>query len=261
MARISSHEFIKLNQLEQISKTKVNAYWALKKQLVIPDKDDPSYEAFIKASEVLRKIFFEEKFNILDAVVAERGYGPATDSDTHYRGRVMESVLNGSFDGKSDPDFRYCELKLIETVGFHKLAQVLTVGAIFNAINKANGDYIVVEDYYKSNFYKKVKQALIMSYRKEGMQLGMTPDNIMPFTATEPIWADKLKEDWESVRDEMKQAITEYKAGTRKRKASGICKSDTNGTRRPNGYLGIRSDCVIITPAFFEIISKHYFLG
>lgn len=261
MERIPAHEFTELSRLEQISKSKVGSYRALKDTLDIPNRDDNSLQALAKASSVLRKIFFEEKFNILDAVVAERGYGPATPSDTHYRGRVMERVLNGSFNGESKPDFAYGDLKLIETRGEHKVAQVLTVGAIFNAIDKAKGDYLVVDDYYKSNFYKKVKQALIMSYRKEGMQLGMTPDNIMPFTATEPIWADKLKEDWESVRDEMKQAITEYKAGTRKRKASGICKSDTNGTRRPNGYLGIRSDCVIITPTFFEIISKHYFLG
>jgi hypothetical protein len=33
-------------------------------------------------------------------------------------------------------------------------------------------------------------------------------------------------------------SITEFKAGKRKRRASGICRSDTAGKRRPNGYLG-----------------------
>ena len=259
MSRIPEHEYKILLAKTKDSIDKVNAYQSFKASLSIPDKTDSSYNALIDASNVLKKVFFEKKFNILDAVVAERGYGPSTPDDTHYRGRVLESVLNGSFTGESAPDFAYGDLKLIETKDLHKITQVMTVGAIFNAQDKSKGEYYIVEDYRQSNFYKKVKQCLIMSYLKEGKQLGMTPNNVIPFTADNEIWAKELQEDWESIRDEMKVAIQEYQAGKRKRKPSGISKSDTNGKRRPNGYLGIRSDCVIFTPKFFELVSKYYF--
>lgn len=259
MSRIPDHEYQILLSKTKDSIGKVNEYQSFKASLKIPNRQDNSYDALISASKVLHKIFFERKFNILDAVVAERGYGPRTPDDTHYRGRVLESVLNGSFSGESAPDFAYGDLKLIETKDMHKIAQVMTVGSIFTAVNKDSGDYSVVDNYAQSNFYKKVKQCLIMSYLKEGKQLGMTPNNIMPFTADNPLWAKELKEDWESIRDEMKQTIIEYKSGKRKRKPSGICKSDTSGKRRPNGYLGIRSDCVIFTAKFFELVSNYYY--
>jgi aspartyl/asparaginyl beta-hydroxylase (cupin superfamily) len=103
-----------------------------------------------------------------------------------------------------------------------------------------------------------MKQAVIMPYRKVGMQLGVTPDAVFVFEADNPLWAKELQEDWESIRDEMIATIEKYKKGQIGRRASGICKSDSTGCRRPHGYLGIRSDGVILTKKFFEIVSKHY---
>jgi hypothetical protein len=252
-SRIPEKEYKKLLEMVTVSKSKSEKYKALKSKLNIPEITNPSIQSLNDAALVLKELFFDNEFNILDAIVAETGHGPSSDNDTHYRGRVLERVLNGTFTGESAPDFAYGDLKLIETKNLHKITQVMTVGTIFN---KSNREYKIVEDYYQSNFYKKVKQCLIMSYLKEGKQLGMTPNNIITFNIDDEEWANKLKEDWESIRDQMKEAITEYNSGKRQKKASGICKSDTSGTGRPNGYLGIRSDSIVFTAKFFELISK-----
>lgn len=260
-ARIPKHEFEKLTHMVAESSKKSADITQLIQQLDIPEITSTNLESAQKARDCLKEIFFTKGYTILDVVVALSGHGPVSDSDTHYRGRVMEGVLGGSFTAKSQPDFAYGDLKLIETVADHVLSQILTVGVIFNSSKRGgrkNGEYQIVDNYHDSAFYKKVRQAVIMSYRKEGKQLGMKPDNIFVFEADNKLWADKLKQDWESIRDEMKNTILELKNGTKTRKASGICKSDTLGTRRPNGYLGIRSDGVIFTKAFFEIISRHY---
>jgi hypothetical protein len=258
MARIPQNEFLLLKEMEKNSIVKRDSYLSLKNSLVLPSVNDDSITAAHKAADVLREIFFTNKFNIMDVVVGERGYGPTTESDTHYRGRVMESVLGGSFDSKSQPDFRYGDLKMIETKTNHVLAQVMTCGIIFQAIDKHKGEYDIIENYEDSKFFQKMKQAIIMPYAKKGRQLGVIPESVFVFEASDPVWSKQLKEDWESIRDEMKTAIVSYKNNNTTRRASGICKSDSHGRRRPNGFLGIRSDCVVFTPKFFEIVSRHY---
>ena len=255
MSRISETERATLREIEKTAQNNQVMYQTFKRAHthLIPDKDDPN--ALFKAKAYLTLLF--SSFNIMEAVVGERGYLLASDDDTHYRGRVLEAVLGGSFDGKSNPDFGWGDLKLIETKESDPsaLVQVLTCGVIFTK-NRKTKEYQVVE-YSESNFVKKMRQALIVGYRKEGKQLGREVTTISAFLVDNPAWASQLKEDWESIRDEMVEAIEEEKAGIRARRASGICKSDSSGKRRPHGYLGIRSDSVVITPKFFrEILNE-----
>jgi hypothetical protein len=258
MARIPPSDYAELLRLTESAKPKKSAYFAVKNKLTIPDVNDPSLKAAHQAKQVLEEIFIEHKFNLIDAIVSERGYGPISDSDTHFRGRALESVLNGSFNGLSEPDYRYGDLKLIETKRDYVLTQVLTVGAIFGAKDKAAGDYEIEHDYFKSKFYHKVRQAIIVAYRKQSKQLGINVEQVIVFQVDNPVWARQLQEDWLSIRDEMIVAITEFRAGKRSRRASGICRSDTAGKRRPNGYLGIRSDGVVFTAKFYELMARHY---
>lgn len=254
MSRISSTELVQLRSIEQEAQNNRDSYLAFKEEHkhLIPALDDP--DGLIKAKEYLTLLF--SNFNIMEAVVGERGYLLASDNDTHYRGRVAETLLGGSFDGKSNPDFGWGDLKFIETQADPcSLEQVITCGVIFEK-NRRTKEYEVVE-YNESNFVKKMRQALIVGYRKEGKQLGKNVTSISAFLLDNPVWASRLKEDWESIRDEMVEAIEEEKAGVRVRKSSGITKSDTAGRRRPHGCLGIRSDGVLITKKFFrEIVNE-----
>jgi len=258
MARIPESDYQELLRLTEAAKPKRAAYFAVKNALVIPDPQDSSLAAAYQAKQALEAIFIRNQFNLIDAVVSERGYGPVSDSDTHFRGRALESVLNGSFNGLSEPDYRYGDLKLIETKRDYVLTQVLTIGAIFAATDKSTGDYVIEPDYLKSKFYNKVRQAIIVAYRKQSKQLGVRVEQVIVFEVDNPLWARQLQADWESIRNEMIASINEFKAGKRKRRASGICRSDTSGKRRPNGYLGIRSDGVVFTAKFYELMARHY---
>jgi hypothetical protein len=258
MARIPENDYRELLRLTEEARPKKSAYFAVKNRLTIPDVTDSSLKAAKQAKRVLEEIFIKHGFSLIDAIVSERGYGPISDSDTHFRGRALESVLNGSFNGLSEPDYRYGDLKLIETRQDYVLTQVLTVGAIFSANDKATGDYVIEHDYLKSKFYAKVRQAIIVAYRKQSKQLGVRVEQVIVFEVDNPLWAQQLQEDWLSIKDEMVMSITEFKEGKRKRRASGICRSDTAGKRRPNGYLGIRSDGVVFTAKFYELMARHY---
>lgn len=252
--KISNGEFEIIKLIESKSLEKKADYEEFKSQADIPSATATDTQSAVAATNYLKQLF--ETFNIMDVVVGERGKGPSTTSDTHYRGRVFEQALNGSFDGKSEPDLGYAELKMIETSKKHTLTQVMTCGVIYEAINKAKGEYQQVWDYEDSKFFTKMQSAILVSYLKVGQQLGFDVNNVIHFSVQDPRWALELKEDWISIRNEFDEAIAEYKAGTRKRKAAGICKSDTSGNRRPNGYLGIRSDSIVITRKFFELVSK-----
>ena len=110
----------------------------------------------------------------------------------------------------------------------------------------------IVTDYYKSHFFTKMEDTLLITYFKNG-KIGKEVNNVCTFSIRDTLWASRLKEDWESIRDEMILAIEGEKNGTVVRRSSGICKSDsgTNSkskSRRPNGLLGIRRDSVVITP-------------
>jgi hypothetical protein len=260
MHRISQYDYEHLKKMEEKARMSEQRYKRLKNSLPIPKIDDASPQATLLAVDALRRIFLEERFNLMDAIVAERGYGPVSDSDTHFRGRVLESVLNGHCTGQSKPDFAYAELKLIETKTLHEITQVMTVGVIFEAIDRQSGDYAIV-DYASSNFFKKCRRMIVVSYDKVGMQRGLVVNNVFAFEGSNRLWADKLEEDWLSISGEMQRTIAQYKAGTVRRKASGICKSDSGGrnSRRPNGLLGIRNDSIVFTKKLFELASKHYY--
>jgi hypothetical protein len=247
MARISAVELQKLGDFEKESLSRAKEYQDFKKSSNIPDKNDPAGCGI--AVQYLKELFFEKKFNLFDVVTGERGFLLASENDTHYRGRVFESALNGLSTGSSKSDFAYAELKLIETKpqDSTKLDQFMTCGVIFS---KSKGTYEVVDDYYESNFFKKLNTTIVVSYFKEGKQLGRIVNNVVVLDLNDAKWSQRLKEDWESIRDEMKLAIAEYER-TGIRKTSGICKSDTSGARRPHGLLGIRSDSVGITSKFF----------
>ena len=257
-AKIPADDYQTMLGLIESSRARQASYFRAKHSLTIPDPQDSSLAAAHQARDVLRALFIDQGFTIFDALVSEHPKWQLSESDTHFRGRMLERVLSGSFSGSSEPDFRYGDLKLIETVADHQLAQVLTVGAIFRARDKSQGDYDIVRDYRHSKFYHKVQQAVIASYRKVSRQLGNRVDSVFVFRADDPRWARELQEDWESIAQEMEAAIEEYRAGRRKRRKSGICRSDSSGRRRPHGYLGIRTDGVVFTRRFYEVISRHY---
>jgi hypothetical protein len=257
-AKIPADDYQTMLGLIESSRARKASYFSAKDSLTIPDPADASLAAAHQARDVLRALFIDQGFTIFDALVSEHPEWHLGESDTHFRGRMLETVLNGSFNGLSEPDFRYGDLKLIETVADHRLAQVLTVGAIFAARDKSLGDYDIVRDYRASRFYHKVQQAIIASYRKVSRQLGNQIDSVFVFEADDPAWATQLQEDWLSIAEEMAETIELYRAGRTPRRKSGICRSDSSGRRRPHGYLGIRSDGVVFTKRFYEIISRHY---
>lgn len=242
MARIPANELKILKEIEQECLLKKPEYLKFKKENMHIDTIESAFD-------YLEKLF--SKFTIFEAIMAERGYLNSTDNDTHYRGRALELCLDGSFDGKPIPDFDWGELKCIETKSYGELVQVMTCGTIFT---KSNGDYVIKEDYHDSTFYQKMKNAVLIGYLKEGKQLGSKVNSLSHFSINNPKWKERLKEDWESISSEMISAIEKFKIDGEK-KASGICKSDTNGTRRPHGLLGIRTDGVIITKKFFREIT------
>jgi hypothetical protein len=255
--RIPDGEWRKIkDELEPAARERVADYFDLKKTLDIPGPTDASDDAPLAALDALNVIFFEQKFNILDAVVAERiargeqPVGPISQNDTHYRGRLLERVLNGNCTGASSPDFARFELKLVETSSLHRLEQVMTIGAI----SPRSSPVTVGTSYLESSFYKKMKKCIIMTYAKSGKQVGFQPNHLFLFEADASDWAASLQEDWESIAKEYVQTI----ASNKKKRASGYCKSDTAGARRPNGLLGIRSDGVIFTATMFERASRFY---
>ena len=237
----------------------------LDKELKIALNNKDSYEAFKQENfpdsctrDTMQAYCIElfKNFNLFDVVAAESGMLNNGPKDTHYRGRVLEKALNGHFDGKPKKDFPWGELKCAETKSNSstELQQIITCGVIFTAKDG------IVTDYYKSHFFTKMEDTLLITYFKNG-KIGKEVNNVCTFSIRDTRWASRLKEDWESIRDEMILAIEGEKNGTVVRRSSGICKSDsgTNSkskSRRPNGLLGIRRDSVVITPQFFkEIIS------
>ena len=243
----------------------------LNKELEIALDNKDSYEAFKRENFTVNStrdvvqaycIRLFEKFNLFDVIAAESGMLNNGPDDTHYRGRVMEKALNGHFDGRPEKDFPWGELKCAETKSNSstELQQIITCGVIFTAVRKP--EYNIVTDYYKSHFFTKMEDTLLITYFKDG-RLGKEVNNVCTFSIRDPRWASRLKEDWESIRDEIILAIEGERNGTVVRKRSGICKSDSgtgprSKSRRPNGLLGIRNDSVIITPQFFrEIISAQ----
>jgi hypothetical protein len=257
-ARITPEDYRELLRLTEAARSRTAEYLRVKAGSKIPSVADASLTAAREARAHLHRIFIQHQFNLLDVIVAERGHGPVSDSDTHFRGRALELALNGTFNGLSEPDYKYGDLKLIEIVRDYVLAQVMTCGVIFAAEDKETGVYIEEQDYFRSNFYKKMRQAIILGYQKRSRQLGVEVRHVILFQADDPLWAEELKADWLSIRDEMTVAIAEFRAGKRIRRSSGICRSDTSGKRRPNGYLGIRSDSVVFTKKFFELMARHY---
>ena len=255
--RIPDSEWNRIkNQLEPAAIARAHAYAELKTSLNIPSPNDLSDDAPVAALSALKIIFFERRFDILDAAVAERiargeaPVGPVSQNDTHYRGRLLERVLNGNCTGAAGPDFAGFELKLVETTSLHQLSQVMTVGAI----SPKTSPITTNTQYYDSSFYKKMKRCIIMTYTKSGMQLGFKPNHLFMFEADAPIWAAPLQADWESIASEYITTML----SARSRRPSGYCSSDTSGKRRPNGLLGIRSDAVIFTAEMFERASRYY---
>lgn len=243
MARIPTNEYkILKTEIEQKSLLKKSEYLKFKKENMNIDTIGSTFD-------YLAKLF--SKFTIFEAIMAEKGELASTSSDTHYRGRDLEACLGGSFDGKPLPDFDWGELKCIETKSYGELEQVITCGRIFT---KSKGDYVIKENYYDSAFYQKMKDAILIGYLKEGKQLGCIVNSLSHFSINNPKWKEKVKEDWESISSEMLSSIEKFKMDGVS-KPSGICKSDSNGTRRPHGLLGIRSDGVIITKKFFREIT------
>lgn len=247
MARISESEY-KIIQ-SWVSNARVDEFNSFLSQADLPDADDTSIESAYKTVSFLKEAFINN-FTILDGIVAVCGRGPASQSDTHFRGRDLERILGGSFDGKPQADFGYAELKLTEVNEKDNLVQLVRAGTIFT---KSKGEYNIVSSYEDSCFFKKMQSVILCSYEKVGKQLGFEMKTVNHFSVNDPRWKSELKEDWESIAAAMTQAIADEKAGKIIRKASGIL-SSTHKT--PNGLLSVRSDGVMLTNKFFRMITE-----
>ena len=183
-------------------------------------------------------------------------------NDTHGMNRKWEKWHGGAGDGKPEADFNCAngedlELKLIQVTKAHELEQVMTIGTL---CPKEGGEKYrpITWDFEESCTYKKIENMVVTTYFQKGKQLGDKICNSFHFSIHDKDWYERMKEDWEHYREEWNVAVEEYKRGERKKKASGIMKSDTSGKRCPNRTLGIRSDGIIFNKQFFKEVSEYY---
>ena len=179
-------------------------------------------------------------------------------NDTHGMNRKWEKWHGGAGDGKPISDFTCAngesvEIKLAQVVASHKLEQIMTIGKL-----RPGGYEMLTKDFEDSSTYGKIENMVVTTYFQKGKQLGDKIFNSFHFSIHDTDWYERIKEDWEHYREEWNVAVEEYKRGERKKKASGIMKSDTSGKRCPNRTLGIRSDGIIFNKQFFKEVSEYY---
>lgn len=258
MPRISESEYAEICQEveSRLQSGIVSRYVDFVQKLKIPNPNDHTPSAAAEAVAALNELS-DAGFDILDLVLGTRGYGPSSSSDTHFRGRALELVLNGIFSGKSSPDFAYGDLKLIECADRERMVQVMTVG-IIAAADRKNLEYEIPDEFKDSKFYQKAKSLIIQPYLKKGKQLGFKQLPAFNFRLEDGDFEHRCREDWYAIRDHLSSRVQLARSGKIVRRASGICKSDTDGKRTPNGLLGIRSDSVIITKKLFKEMVEFY---
>lgn len=255
--RIRPEEYRKINEiLEKETIPRSESFTSLIGSL---PKADPVSSCPLEINKTIKIIEELKKynFNLFDICYNYQGFVSKTTSDTHSKNRAFEKFMGGKGDGKSNPDFESHELKLIQVVkNCHDVEQVLTIGKMFPGNYSEN---CLFED---SACYKKLKRMLVVTYKREGKQLGREIQSYFLFEIDTSPWYNQIKEDWEFYQKEYQAAKRRHEEQLasnpkHKKKASGIMKSDM-GLRCPNGKLGIRTDGIIFTKKFFKEVSEYY---
>lgn len=256
MARIKQNEYNIILQETNKRKARSREFKNFLKTQPFPDSDSNNISEAYKAKALMEAIR-DEGFDIWDIAVQAKGYVVKNNNDTHSKNRAFEDFLGGICNGKPEPDCSWGEIKLSQLVGAHKLEQVMTVGRIYKT-DKETGERSIADKFEDSSTYQKLKTCLITTYLQQGKQLGKKIQNSFVFEVENEEWFERIKEDWEFYREEFIEYDRLVREGKRKKRASGIMKSDTSGNRSPNGTLGIRSDGIIFNKKFFMEVSKYY---
>ena len=253
--RIKTKEYSFIKKEEQIRLNRQNEF----KQLTDSLMPDITKDSIVEAQKAVKLVKEMKKYgyDIFDAAVLSKGYVVTNQNDTHGKNRAWETFFGGRGDGKPTPDAPWGEIKLCQIVSEHKLEQVMTVGSLSKKDKETKERY--VEDKFEdSSTYDKLKRCFITTYFQDGKQKGREISESFIFEVENEAWFSRIKEDWEHYKAEYLDQYSKYKSGEIKKKASGVMKSDTSGSRCPNGTLGIRSDAIIFTEQFFQEVSKHY---
>jgi len=256
MSRISKQEYRFLKNEETKRQARQEDFKTLISSLPKPDQESSNFSEAQKAVNIVVEMR-DQGYDVFDAVVLSKGFIASTDSDTHGKNRAWETFFGGRGDGSPEPDALWGEIKLSQITKEHTLEQVMTIGTLSKR-NKETKEREVKDNFEDSYTYKKLKKCFVTTYYQEGKQKGHKISESFVFEVENPLWYDRIKEDWEFYRDEYRQRYADYKAGKIKKRASGIMKSDTKGGRCPNGTLGIRSDSIIFNKKFFKEASEYY---
>ena len=253
-SRIPKNEYQQILKETIIRKSRMKGFSSCIKTCEMPNakSNDPAEAYKVK---VLIETIRDGGYDIFDIAVAASGCVVTNDSDTHAKNRSFEKFLGGRCDGDSKPDCEWGEIKLSQIVKDHTLEQVMTVGRIYKT---DKGVRKIADNFKESSVYNKLKNCSITTYKQKGKQLGSEISKSFVFRVDDPVWFNRIKEDWEFYRNEFLERQKLLAAGKIKKRASGIMKSDTMGKRSPNGTLGIRSDGIIFNKEFFKEVSKYY---
>tara|TARA_R100000008_G_C3532351_1_gene139979 strand:- start:49 stop:828 length:780 start_codon:yes stop_codon:yes gene_type:complete len=258
MPRIPHDDYKQMNEvLLPRAKSKQKEYEEFLKKLDFPDKRSSSIVEAHKAAKVIKE-HRKHGWDLVDLVNKQSGFFFKSENDTHHKNRSLEKFLGGRGDGLPEPDAPWGEIKLAQIMApnkrdefdRHKLEQIITIGAF-------KRDEIQPK-FIESTIYKKLRVMLAITYLQESKQLGRKFLDAFVFKITDHDWMWRIKQDYDHYAQEYLLALAEYKAGIRERRPSGIMKSDTKGSRCPNGTLGIRSDSIIFTRTFFKEVCEYY---
>lgn len=212
-------------------------------------KSQCSTSTIEQCKEYLDKIIENGNFDLHDLIsdANDNEFWLKNQDDTHAKNRLFEKAMGGKCDSLPIPDRNDGEIKLTQITKEHNLEQVITIGRI----QPENCEkYPCFE---QSCTFKKMQKMLVVSYVKEGGQLGRKLFNPFIFEVENPKWFSRIKEDWDYYHKEYYKSLKENH-----KKPSGYMKSDTSGGRCPNHTLGIRTDSIIITKSFFQEVSEYY---
>ena len=242
MSRIKEPELKVIREQMNMASTRSNSFSALKNRIGIPDPESADRNCTEQCNSLVREII-NRNYNIFD-ILKDYGKGAITSkNDTHSKGRKFEKFLGGRGDGDPSPDTAHAEIKLTKVDEKHILPAknpVLNIGAIQPRGKK-------YKTYEESSCYKKHERILVSSYSGYGERF----EGTFIFEGTDPLWAPRLKEDYEALLSEYNRRV---ELGIRSSNSSIV----SSTFKTPNGCLCVRSDSVMWTKEFFKEVSKHY---
>jgi len=230
MPRIKEKELKAIKEQMTIASSRSDSFVSLKNRNGIPDPECSERKATEQCNALVREMI-NRNYNIFD-ILQDYGRGAiSSTNDTHSKNRKFEKFLGGRGDGDPTPDTKHSEIKL---------TKVFNIGAIQPRGKKYNS-------YEESSCYEKHKRMLISSYSGYGEKF----EGTFIFEGDDPLWFDRLKEDYEAILSVYKSCV---KKGIRSSNSSIV----SSTFKTPNGCLCVRTNSIMWTKEFFEEVSKHY---